>query len=93
MVYPVQYKKLERDSAIALHSIVENHSIDFDNVQILQRGFTSHKARLIAESLAIARDPTCINRSDGADISTIWLTASNYIRQRTRVLKKPSPNN
>ena len=63
---------LERDSAIALHAISEGHVIDFKNPKILKQGFKSYKQRLVAEALFINAEPTCVNRSDGTELPSIW---------------------
>ena len=70
-----QLKKLQNDSAIALHAIAESHTIDFQGTTIVQQGFRSHRERLCAESVHINTHATCINRSEGADISPIWSAA------------------
>ena len=59
-----QYKKLERDSAIALHALAENHTVDFDNARVLQKGFHSYQERMYAESFSIHTRQNCINAID-----------------------------
>ena len=72
-------RKLERDSAIALHAISENHTIDYENTRILQCGFRTYTERLYAEALAINAHQSCLNRNDGAEISSIWMALTTRI--------------
>lgn len=67
-----QLQKLERDSAIALHALAESHNIDFDKATIIRSGLSSYRQRCLAESMAIANHPECVNRSEGFDLSPIW---------------------
>nr|CAX83713.1 reverse transcriptase [Schistosoma japonicum] len=64
--------KLENKSAIALHSIESGHSIDFDGIKILQKGFNSYKERLTSEALHIWANPNNINRRDGVLLAASW---------------------
>ncbi|CAH8865979.1 unnamed protein product [Trichobilharzia szidati] len=70
----VELKSLEKRSAIAMHAIESGHKIDFDNVEILGRGFHSHKERLTSEALHILTTSNAVNRKDGIDLSPIWQT-------------------
>ena len=79
---PNQLHQLERDSAIALHALAESHSVDFENPKVLQYGFKSHKERMVAETLEISQHPSCVNRSDGKDISSVWLAVTKVITKR-----------
>ncbi|TNN21244.1 reverse transcriptase, partial [Schistosoma japonicum] len=64
--------KLENKSAIALHSIESGHSIDFNGIKILQKGFNSYKERLTSEALHIWANPNNINRRDGVQLAAPW---------------------
>lgn len=72
-------KKLEKDSAIALHAVTENHTIDFDNVRILQAGFRSYAERMCAEALEISAHPNCVNRTEGVKIPSIWIGLTSQL--------------
>ena len=69
---PELLKKLERDSAIALHALAENHTIQFDQATIIHSGLSSYPQRCYAESMAISAHPACVNRSEGFELSPIW---------------------
>ncbi|VDQ03699.1 unnamed protein product [Trichobilharzia regenti] len=65
-------KKLEDNSAIALHSIETGHKIDFDKTKVLQKGFGSYKERLTAEALHIWVNPNSLNRREGVMLADAW---------------------
>ena len=67
-------KKLENDSAIALHAMVNDHRIDFDHPHVLKHGFRTYKQRLVSEAVLITTTPSVVNRSDGFELSPIWRT-------------------
>ncbi|MGL4482279.1 MAG: hypothetical protein ACRCTW_07100, partial [Lactococcus garvieae] len=75
-----QFNKLEKDSAIALHSLLENHKVSFDDVKILYRNLPSHTERCCAEALAIHTSKNCVNRNDGKWLSPVWLALINTMR-------------
>lgn len=65
-------RKLENKSAIAIHSIGTEHSINFDGITILQKGFNSYKEKLISDALHIWANPSNINRRDGLLLAAPW---------------------
>jgi hypothetical protein len=79
-----ELEKLEKDSAIALHALIENHKIDFDNPTILQEGFQSYAERCVAESIHIIHQPTSVNRNSGCDLSPIWQDLIRFQSTNTR---------
>ncbi|MGL5622491.1 GIY-YIG nuclease family protein, partial [Cetobacterium sp.] len=74
---PEEWKKIESDSAIALHAIVSGHTLDVQKTRILKQGFKSFKHRLTTETLLINTTANVVNRSEGAELSPIWLTLFN----------------
>ena len=88
---PKQLKQLDRDSAIALHALAESHSVDFEKPTVLQHGFRTHKERLISEALAIASNPSCINRSDGSMIAQVWLGLAHTTEKRRKNFRSGVP--
>ena len=68
-------KKLENDSAIALHAVLNDHKVAFDKPRLLKHSFRTHKQRLVTEALFINSTPDVINRSDGYELSSIWQAA------------------
>ena len=75
-----QLQKLERDSAIALHALTENHNVLFDEARPLQTGLSVHAERCCAEALAINQQQSCVNRSDGQTLSDVWRAVININR-------------
>ena len=69
---PISLKKLENDSAIAAHALLNEHRVNFDQPSVLKQGFHTHKERLLTEALLINSTASAVNRSDGADLSPIW---------------------
>ena len=69
---PLELDKLERDSAIAVHGLLEGHNIDYDNPSILERGLHSHGQRCVAEAVHITRHIKNVNRNTGCVMSRIW---------------------
>ncbi|CAL8068596.1 unnamed protein product [Calicophoron daubneyi] len=69
---PAELDKLERDSAIAVHGLLEGHNIGYDNPSILERGLRSHGQRCVAEVVHITRHIKNVNRNTGCEISPIW---------------------
>ncbi|CAL8092527.1 unnamed protein product [Calicophoron daubneyi] len=69
---PVELDKLERDSARAVHGLLEGHNIDYDNPSILERGLRSNGQRYVAEAVHITRHIKNVNRNTECEISTIW---------------------
>jgi hypothetical protein len=65
-------QKLEKDSAIALHALTENHNVLFDQATVVQRGLPIHAQRCCAEAIAIHTRRTCVNRNDSQHLSAIW---------------------
>ena len=65
-------KKLETDSAIAVHAVLNEHSIEFGRPCMLKNGFRTYKQRLFAESIFIHTTPGVVNRCDGSDLSSFW---------------------
>nr|CAH8860870.1 unnamed protein product [Trichobilharzia regenti] len=70
-------KKLENNSAIALHSIETGHKIDFDKTKVLQKGFGSYQERLTAEALHIWVNPNSLNRREGVMLADAWQILTN----------------
>ena len=79
-----QLKKLENDSAIALHAVLSQHRVAFDNLSLLKHGFKTYKQRLISESMFILSTPDAVNRSDGHDLSPIWQAVVQHSQQQTQ---------
>lgn len=77
-------KKLEWDSAIALHASAKGLKVDFDNTETFSTGFRTHTERPYAKSLTIGTCPNCSNRNEGAETSAIWMTLT------TRSIKHPN---
>ena len=69
---PMELKCLEDNSATAAHSLFTGHQLNFDDAEIIQRGFDSHKQRFMAESLHIKANKNCVNRSTGLEIHPLW---------------------
>ena len=69
-------KKLENDSAIAAHAVLNGHSIEFDRPCVLKQGFRTYKQRVLAESYLIYTTPGVVNRNDGSELSPFWQTVS-----------------
>jgi hypothetical protein len=67
-----QLERLERDSAIAVHALLTDHRVDFEQPKILKHGFRTYKERLLTEALLFNCTPYVVNRSDGSDLSAIW---------------------
>ena len=65
-------KKLENDSAIAAHAVLNGHDIEFDRPCVLKQGFKTYKQRLLAESFLIHTTPGVVNRHDGSELSPFW---------------------
>ena len=65
-------RKLEKDSAIALHAVFSNHQIDFENPKVLKYGFSTYKQRQLAEAILIQTTPNVVNRAEGSELSSIW---------------------
>ncbi|VDQ06096.1 unnamed protein product [Trichobilharzia regenti] len=70
-------KKLENNSAIALHLIETGHKIDFDKTKVLQKGFCSYKERLNSEALHIWVYPNSLNRREGVILADAWQILTN----------------
>ena len=62
-------KKLENDSVIAAHAVLNGHDIEFDRPCVFKRGFKTYKQRLLAESFLIHTTPGVVNRHDGSELS------------------------
>ena len=69
--------KLENDSAIAAHALLNDHQVEFERPNVMKHGFRSYKERLLTEALLIHNTPNAVNRSDGLDISPIWHAICN----------------
>ena len=84
---PEQLRKLEKDSAIALHAVAESHQIRFDEAKPLQYGLTSYAQRCTAESLSIISNNTCVNRCEGFELSPIWFSLLQHTTQTRKQLQ------
>ena len=78
---PSKIKKLEHDSAIALHAIAEGHQLQFDQTKVLQSGLPCFAERCCAEALAIQSQPACVNRNDSRNLSAIWLGLNQNVKR------------
>ena len=69
---PMERKRLEDNSAIAAHSLFTRHRVNFDDAEIIQRGFGCHKVRFMVESLHITANENCLNHSSELGIHPTW---------------------
>ena len=77
---PMELKHLEDCSAIAAHSLFTGYQVNFDDAEIIQRGFDSHKQRFMAECSHITANKNCVNRSSGSVIHPLWQIVMNASR-------------
>jgi hypothetical protein len=64
-VFKVEHQR----SAVAEHSTVTKHSIDFDKTEVIVN-ISSYHPRIIREAIKISKHPHNFNRKDGYRLST-----------------------
>ncbi|KAA3671515.1 uncharacterized protein DEA37_0001512 [Paragonimus westermani] len=86
-----QLKRLEKDSAIALHALAENHNVGIDQARVIHKGLASYAERCCAEALTIYTQHACVNRNDSKPLSAVWRGWINSTRHGRVLSTSVSP--